>query len=293
MYDPEQLTLLPGWTAECLERDIKCHDSMNYHTYDEVTESQIRKLMAMYYGSISQIDNQIGRLIDTLKEKGLYDNTIIIFTSDHGEFMGFHHLHAKHNYLYDVLTKTPLIIKWQDQKSAGTKSDELINNVDIAPTIIESCGLDIPRTMAGFSLKENDSVRDFIYSEQNLKEQRMVRTKTRKLILCKDDSFSQYYDLVNDSMEMINLYSDEKYCKEIAELKEKFYKWRVYDVNSVGHQDLNAAIAKGKNSIREDNPEVAKAKEYFNSKREEYYKTIPIEDRVTDDMLPCGKSLFR
>ncbi len=292
MYNPDDLTLLDGWTSECLERDMQCHDSMNYHTYNEVSESQIRKLMAMYYGSISQIDNQIGRMIDTLKKKGLYDNTIIIYTSDHGEFMGFHHLHAKHNYMYDVLTKTPFIIKWQNQKSAGTISDELINNVDIAPTLIDACDLEIPRTMSGFSIKENDKVRDFVYSEQHLKDQRMIRTKTRKLIMCKDDSNSLYFDLEKDPTEMINLYKDEKYSAEIAELKEKFYKWRIYDVNSVGHQDLTANIAKAGNSIREDNPEVAKSKEYFANKRDAYYATIPEDDRVTADMLPCGKSLF-
>ncbi len=293
MYDPDQLTLLPGWTDECLERDINCHDSMNYHRYGEVTEAQIRKLMAMYYGSISQIDYQIGRMIETLKKKGLYDNTIIIYTSDHGEFMGFHHLHAKHNYMYDVLTKTPFIMKWKDQKSAGTVSDELVNNVDLAPTLIDACGLEIPKTMAGFSLTETDQVRDFVYSEQHLNDQRMIRTKTRKLILCKEESMSLYFDLENDPQEMINLYTDERYAAEIAELKERFYHWRTFDVNSVGHQNLNADIAKGANSIRETDPEVGKAKRYFEQKREEYHATIPEEDRVTADMLPIGKSIVK
>jgi hypothetical protein len=161
----------------------------------------------------------------------------------------------------------------------------------LAPTLIDACGLEVPKTMAGFSLTETDPDRDFVYSEHSLADQRMIRTKTRKLILCKEESLSLYFDLVDDPQEMNNLYTDERYAAEIAELKERFYRWRTFDVNGVGHQNLNADIAKGENSIRDNDPEVGKARLYFEHKREAYHATVPEEDRVTADMLPIGKSI--
>ena len=68
-----------------------------------------------YYGAISHIDHHVGRMIDTLRTRGLYDETLIVYNSDHGEYLGFHHLNGKGNRMYDPLVRVPLIVKWPGQ----------------------------------------------------------------------------------------------------------------------------------------------------------------------------------
>src|SRR5690606_9839570 len=78
------------------------------------TEADLMKLKRIYYGMISCIDTELGKLLALLKEKRLEENTIILFTSDHGDYLGDHHMIRKGPHLYDALTRVPLIIKWQD-----------------------------------------------------------------------------------------------------------------------------------------------------------------------------------
>ena len=77
-------------------------------------------MMASYYGMISEIDNGIGTILQKLKEKGLYDNTMIVFTSDHGDYMSYHHMMLKGRHLYDPLIKIPLIVKYPGQQASRT-----------------------------------------------------------------------------------------------------------------------------------------------------------------------------
>ena len=132
-YDPEKLTLLPGWTSSCLERDLQ--RSKGYFPHEDLSEKALRQVMAAYYATIEHIDEQVGRMTNLLKQKGLYDNTLIIYTSDHGEYMGFHHMLLKGNLPYDPLMKIPLIIKYPKhaEKTGGQVSKALVNNVDLAP----------------------------------------------------------------------------------------------------------------------------------------------------------------
>ncbi|NMB11461.1 MAG: sulfatase-like hydrolase/transferase, partial [Firmicutes bacterium] len=150
MYDPDDLTVLPGWIESCLEQDLRKHPGTFPHT--ELTISKLRKVMAYYYASITQIDFHVGRMIKMLKEKNMYDNTMIIYTSDHGEYLGFHHLLVKKNYMYDPLVKIPLIIKYPDQQLAGTRSEALVTNLDIAPTILHQAGCPSDELMQGKDL---------------------------------------------------------------------------------------------------------------------------------------------
>ena len=118
MYDPKELSILPGWTAKPLALDLDF--SRGYFPNARLTEKDLRRVMAYYYATISQIDHHVGRLIALLKEKGLYDNTLIVFTADHGEYLGYHHLLLKGNHMYDPLVKVPLVIKWPDGRGPRT-----------------------------------------------------------------------------------------------------------------------------------------------------------------------------
>ena len=110
MYPEEKISLLEGYTESPLPHDIEANGTSI--DYESLTEQDIKKITAACYGMITEIDDGIGKLIDTLKKKNLYDNTMIVFTSDHGEYLGYHHMILKCNYLYEPLAKIPLIIKY-------------------------------------------------------------------------------------------------------------------------------------------------------------------------------------
>lgn len=151
MYDPEKLSLLPGWTSKCLEHDFKF--SRGYFPNDKLAEPILKQVMAYYYSMISQIDHHVGRMTELLRQKGLYDDTLIIFTADHGDFMGFHHMLLKGNYMYDPVIKVPLIVKWPGNTRAGTVSKRMVNNIDLAPTICRAADCKVGPQMHGHTLQ--------------------------------------------------------------------------------------------------------------------------------------------
>ncbi|MHC4124028.1 MAG: sulfatase-like hydrolase/transferase [Planctomycetota bacterium] len=222
MYDPEKLSLLPGWTDECLDRNVKY--SIGYFDNRKLTKPALQRIMAYYYASISQIDHHVGRMITLLKQKKLYDNTLIIYTADHGEFMGHHHMILKANYMYEPLIKIPLIIKWPGNLRAGTVSDSLVNNIDIAPTLCRAVGCKPSLQMHGNDLSTQSASHDIIFAECG--GQTMARTKTRKLILANPPRENLYFDLQKDRLELDNLYNSPRYRDEIKVLEIKLNAWR-------------------------------------------------------------------
>jgi arylsulfatase len=111
-----------------------------------------RQVKASYYGMIELIDTQLGRLLDRLESTGEIDNTIVVFTSDHGELLGDHGLLYKGCRFYDGLVRVPLIISWPAKWKSGLEANGLVELVDIAPTLLEAAGLEIPAGMQGRSL---------------------------------------------------------------------------------------------------------------------------------------------
>jgi len=223
MYDPAKLALLPGWTPQNLACDLALNKGYFPHT--DLTEASVRRCMAFYYASISQIDHQIGRMLRVLKSKGLYRDTLIVFTSDHGEYMGFHHLLLKGNHMYDPLAKVPLILKYPGSHAAGTVSDVLVNTIDVAPTILKVAGLKPASVMKGLDLSDSVSRRDVVFCET--RSHVMARTATRKLIYdVNNPGRSLFYNLESDPLEMKNLYSDAACQDEIAALIRAIQSWR-------------------------------------------------------------------
>ena len=85
---------------------------------------------------VSLVDHEIGRLLDFLEDNDMKDNTLIVFTSDHGDYMGDHHMMTKSPAMYDCLTRVPLIFSWPGKIRSTIRTDELISNVDIMPTVL-------------------------------------------------------------------------------------------------------------------------------------------------------------
>ena len=238
MYDPEKLSLLPGWTDKCLERDFKY--SRGYFPNDKLTEPILKRVMTYYYSTISQIDHHVGRMIKLLRQKELYDDTLIIFTADHGDFMGFHHMLLKGNYMYDPVVKVPLIVKWPGNTRAGTVSQRMVNNIDLAPTLCRAAGCKPGPRMHGHTLQDQNGGHDLIFAEANGGRQVMARSKNRKLILAAPGNENFFFDLDRDPLEMDNLYESPQYRDEIKSMETSLSAWRHKNANLRPYQDHNA-----------------------------------------------------
>lgn len=111
-----------------------------------------RTVVAHYYGMVELLDRQFGRIIDHLDHAGQLENTLVIYTSDHGELLGDHGLLYKGCRFYESLVHVPLIMAWGNRFKKGLRSDALVELVDLPETILEAAGLDVPRSMQGKSL---------------------------------------------------------------------------------------------------------------------------------------------
>jgi len=245
MYDPQKLSLLPGWTPDIQSPDLIM--TKGYFPNRDLTEPILRKVMAYYYASISQIDFEVGEMIKLLKEKGIYENTLIIFTSDHGEYMGYHHQLLKGGEMFEAIMRIPLIIKYPGNSKKGTLNTGLVSNVDVAPTILLQAGIKPPKRMSGYDLFQDNIGRKIVFSHNNTGKSIIARTLSQKLIY-KPDGRSLFYDLKKDPSEFTDLFNNPDYQKEIGELKESIIKWQGGERPEVSvYLDENAPVIKRPN----------------------------------------------
>jgi len=238
MYEPDELTVMDGWTDECFEHDLAF--SRGYFPNDELTEGKLRRVMAYYYATISQIDHHVGRMVRLLKAKGLYDNTLVVYTADHGDFMGFHHMLLKGNYMYDPLVKVPLIIKWPYSKRKGEVNVQLVNNIDLAPALCTSAKCKPGNGMHGENLNSKEAGHELIFSEYGRGREVMARSQRYKLILAPANKKNLFFDLKNDPLEMKNLYADPAYRKEVRRMEGALTGWRSKESNPKPFVNQNA-----------------------------------------------------
>lgn len=172
-----------------------------------VPEAKKREITAHYYGNITLIDDWVGKLMDTLKQRGLYDDTIIVFTSDHGEYLGDHNLYYKGYFPCDSDCKVPLILKAPGLPTG--LCDALTGNVDVMPTLLDCAGLATPDTVQGRSLLpviRNEAAGDeaiATYSERG--PARRLRTREWAWVSRDGEGHEQLYYLPDDPHELNNL----------------------------------------------------------------------------------------
>ena len=266
-YDPERTSLLPGWTPECFAHDLALH--RGYFPHETLTESAVRRATAYYYATIEHMDLQIGRMIDLLKSKGLYENTLIIYTSDHGEYMGFHHLMLKGNYMYDPLVRVPLIIKYPAGRGRGVVSDVLTSNVDLAPTLLRAAGVSPSRQMHGYDLANSEKTREVVFAESG-RGCTMARSGRYKIILDAPNKRSFFYDLQRDPHECVNRYDDPTCGDDRVALESALRGWRDPELKSDVYLDLNAPVISGPNVPPRDNSHRAAIIKYYEEKMAEW-----------------------
>ena len=191
-----------------------------------------RTLQAAYYAMIELIDDQVGRVLDALRASGQADDTLVIFTSDHGEMLGDHGLIQKGCRFYEGLVRVPLMLSWPGRIGAGQHSDALVELTDLAPTLLEAAGEPVPEWMQGRSLLPMstgaaplDRHRDAVWCEYfdaldapDATRATMYRRGRYKLVVYHGHGLGELYDLERDPGEFDNLWDDPRHAALKADL---------------------------------------------------------------------------
>lgn len=199
--------------------------SSHLHDRDELARN-----IAIYYGMISLMDKYIGKIMDKLDELGLAENTLVVFTTDHGHFFGHHGLIAKGAFHYEDMIKVPFIVRYPDRVPAGQRSQALQTLVDLPTTFLSAAGIDIPRTMTGVDQSQvwfgqKEQARDHIIVE-NRHEPTTIHVKTYvneryKLTVYYNRDYGELFDLQQDPQEINNLWNKPEYAELKADLTLK------------------------------------------------------------------------
>ncbi len=171
-------------------------------------------ITAMYDSEISYVDTAIGNAVKKLKLSGLMENTILLITSDHGESMTEHDVYFDHHSLYEQVIHVPLIISGSGFKKKFDKIESLSQHIDIAPTVLDLAGIQVPESIDGISLARGKPPQRQIISVENTWQSKIaIRTERYKLIRTvkdfdlygKPDGFEELYDLLKDPDEKVNI----------------------------------------------------------------------------------------
>ena len=232
MYRPEdmpppkardgELVRKPPYQRECYEAYVR----LGRHP-DEAT---LRRYLASYYNQASFIDKQFGRIAARLKERRIWDNTIVLFTADHGLVLNDHFLWRHGPFMYEQVINVPMIWRTPGLPGAGRVVEELVESVDIMPTILDLVGIEAPAGAQGQSLrpllrgddrvKGRDSVLVQDRESPELRAREIdptgfkitcLRTRDWKLVHYRGQPLGELYDLNNDPDEYENLWADPKH----------------------------------------------------------------------------------
>jgi len=213
-------------------------------SYPKMTEEdkmrwKYQRYMQDYIGTLKAVDENVGRLLDYLEANNLMDNTMIVYTSDQGFYLGEHGWFDK-RFVYDQSFKTPLLIAWPGKVKAGSRSDELVQNLDFAQTFLAAAGISAPSDMQGESMipiltgKGGKWTRDAVYyhyyeypAEHMVNRHYAIVTKDYKLIhyYFVEDAW-ELIDRKKDPMELKNVYDDPAYASVKKDLHARLDKLR-------------------------------------------------------------------
>lgn len=232
LYDPGLVERAPSM-AETFERKPSVQAAYSGHwAFDTYPWEVWQKITAMYWGYVTLIDAQIGRVLDVVDDLGLRESTAVFFSTDHAGFVGNHRLSDKGPMMYDDIYHIPMLARFPGRWAAGQVVDSFVTLMDLAPTFLDLGELVVPDYMDGRSLRpllEGATPADWpeeVYMEFHGHHfpypQRGIRTRTHKLVINPPD-VNELYDLVADPHELVNRYDDPAYASIQADLTKRLY----------------------------------------------------------------------
>ena len=205
------------------------------------TAGQMQKSKAQYCGLVKCIDDNVGRILQVLKDERSLDDTIIVFTTDHGEYMGEHGLYGK-NQWYRTAYQIPFIVRWPKRIRAGTVINNFVTNVDVQQTLLglmgfKSCGREQGRDASGLLRGEKIKWTDEAMIHHSSLESAGIFTPEYELIL-KAKGNHMFFDRINDPEQIKNLYNNPDYRKVFNDLATRIIRYNI-DINAPAVSWLN------------------------------------------------------
>ncbi len=200
------------------------------HLHDR---EELKKDMAAYYGMVSLMDHHIGRILDALDRTGLTANTLVVFTTDHGHFLGQHGLTAKAIHHYEDLLRVPFIVRWPGRVAAGAVSTAIQNLVDLAPTFLAAAALEVPGWMAGARNElpnwcEGEPIRTYSITENHHGtykcHMRSYVNERYKITVHRTGDDGELFDLQDDPIEVNNLWHDPAAAALKSDMLHQFHQ---------------------------------------------------------------------
>ena len=231
MYSPDEVPPFRREPADIGRKPVEyqlyfqCRQH-KYRGFGQASEQTFREMKAAYYGVVSQIDWQVGQVMAALRKRDLDRNTIVLFTADHGEFLGDHGIPAKAPFLLDCMLHVPLLLRLPS--CSGRDVDELVESVDLFPTLACLTGLDVPEWVQGQDLSsladEGGSSgflpREAVYAE--MVDKKCVRTREWKYIHYPGKDYGELYDVRADPHELDNLFAQRP--EKVADMQALYHR---------------------------------------------------------------------
>jgi arylsulfatase A-like enzyme len=212
MYDPGSLTI-PKFPSEMEKKRSEQED---------FSDPVLRSVRHGYYAMISEVDYQIGRILDSLEKFGLAEDTIVIFTSDHGEWLGEHLLYGKSYPGHDAVSRVPFIVRWPGGiKQKGRTVSEIVEAVDVVPTLLECAGIQAPAHLQGYSLKPLLEGKEPPCKKAALMEHagwKNLRTERYRYV-SEVSGKEMIFDLEKDPSGYVDLAADPEYARVLSEMR--------------------------------------------------------------------------
>ncbi len=235
LYDPATLAPWPSFFDELKDKPYIQAQMRRTWGVDGWSWQQWAPIVARYLGEIALLDAQIGRLLGALDDAGLRENTLVVYTSDHGDFCGGHGMVDKHCAMYDDIMRVPLIMRWPGVLPAGKMCEDFVlNSIDLATTFCRVAEVETPKTFVGRDLIESATGHDEAPREDisgvyygcqfGGYSARMVRDKKWKYVW-NATAQDELYDLENDAGELVNLANDAVYTDELKRLRARLLNW--------------------------------------------------------------------
>ncbi|WP_372846494.1 sulfatase [Pontiella sp.] len=214
-------------------------------SHKEIMQWRYQRYMKNYLATVKSVDENVGRMLDYLEKNGLAENTIVIYSSDQGFYLGEHGWFDK-RWMFEESFKMPFLIRWPGVVKPGSRPQELIQNIDYAPTFVDVAGAELPADVQGVSLVpvlkgEAREWRKSVYyayyeeGEHNVPQHFGVRTQTQKLIYFPATDEWNMFDLVKDPDEMVNVYGNPEYAAAREQLAAEYFRLREhYDAPAYG-----------------------------------------------------------
>jgi arylsulfatase A-like enzyme len=244
---PEELTpeQLEVWNRAYQPKNTAFREANS--SDDDLVRWKYQRYVKDYLRTVASVDDNVGRLLDHLDASGLDDNTVVIYSSDQGWYLGEHGWFDK-RWMYEESLRTPLIVRWPSTVAAGSETTAMVSNLDLAPTFLDIAGADVPPEMQGRSLKPilegtlpPDWRTSFYYHYyeypgwHDVARHYGVRTERHKLIYFYTLDEWELYDLETDPDELTSVYDDPDYADIVLELKAELERLR--DVYRVPEDD--------------------------------------------------------